>query len=262
MAYEGLVRPVGGSEFSDTGSLFRAAEATGRTVELDLACLRVVASAARRGLGGYLSMNVSPRTLETQEFTPALLEEIFEDNGLPPQRVILELTERESVEDMDRLKRNLQACQKAGMLIAADDVGSGNAGLRLLSQIRFDIVKIDLSLVQGGVLRDSSLAVLRSLADIARSWNAMVVAEGIETADQLEVVRSLGMTAAQGYLLGMPSTNLDVEAVDFDELIKQEIERSPFLARLYRPPVSEQPRARRRPGVRKSRPADSVPVGP
>jgi diguanylate cyclase (GGDEF)-like protein len=263
VAYEGLVRPVGGSEFSDTGSLFRAAEATGRTVELDLACLRVVASAARRAQSGYLSMNVSPRTLETEEFLPALLEEIFEDNGLPPQRVILELTERESVEDMDRLRRNLEACQKAGMLIAADDVGSGNAGLRLLSQIRFDIVKIDLSLVQGGVLRDSSLAVLRSLAEIARSWNAMIIAEGIETADQLDVVRSLGMTAAQGYFLGMPSTNLHVEPVDFDELIREEMERSPFLARLYGASSAEQPPAPRRPSrVRKSRPADPLALRP
>ncbi len=263
MAYEGLVRPVGGSEFPDTGSLFRAAEATGRTVELDLACLRVVASAARRGHSGYLSMNVSPRTLETEEFSPGLLEDIFEDNGLPPERVILELTERESVEDIDRLGRNLGACQKAGMLIAADDVGSGNAGLRLLSQIRFDIVKIDLSLVQGGILRDSSLAVLRSLADLARSWNAIVIAEGIETADQLEVVRSLGMTAAQGYFLGMPSTNLEVEPVDFDKLISLEMERSPFLPRMYRTSSADRPRGGRRPGrVPKSRPADPLALSP
>jgi diguanylate cyclase (GGDEF)-like protein len=245
LGFEGLVRPIGGSEFSDTGSLFRAAEATGRTVELDLACLRVVAGATRRGLNGYLSMNISPRTLETEEFSPALLLDIFAENGLAAERVILELTERETVEDIDRLRRNLEACQKAGMLIAADDVGAGNAGLRLLSQIRFDIVKIDLSLVQGGILRDSSLAVLRSLGEIAHSWKAMVIAEGIETAEQLEVVRSLGMTAAQGYLLAMPSTNLQVEPVDFDLLIKLEMERSPFLTPIQRTSSSPTRKARR-----------------
>jgi diguanylate cyclase (GGDEF)-like protein len=218
VGYEGFVRPQGGSEFRDTGSLFRAAEATGRTVELDIACLRVVAAAAR-DLTSNLSVNVSPRTLETEEFSPALLENIFTGNGISPSQVIVELTEREAVEDIDRLRRNLSRCQEAGMRIAADDVGAGNAGLRLLSQIRFDIVKIDLSLVQGGVVRDSSLAVLRSIRDLAVSWNAMVIAEGIETPEQLSVVRSLGMSAAQGYFLGMPSMNLEVEPLDLDQLL-------------------------------------------
>jgi diguanylate cyclase (GGDEF)-like protein len=218
MGYEGFVRPQGGSEFRDTGSLFRAAEATGRTVELDIACLRVVAAGAT-GLSRDLSVNISPRTLETDEFSPALLENIFTDHGISLSRVIVELTEREAIEDIDRLRRSLSRCRKAGMRIAADDVGAGNAGLRLLSQIRFDIVKIDLSLVQGGVVRDSSLAVLRSIRDLAESWNAIVIAEGIETPEQLSVVRSLEMSAAQGYFLGMPSTDLDVESLDLDQLL-------------------------------------------
>jgi diguanylate cyclase (GGDEF)-like protein len=218
IGYEGFVRPQGGTEFRDTGSLFRAAEATGRTVELDIACLKVVASAAK-GRDRYLSVNVSPRTLEAVEFSPTLLQRIFSESGIPTTRVIVELTEREAVEDIDRLRRNLAACQRAGMRIAADDVGSGNAGLRLLSEIRFDIVKIDLSLVQGGVLRESSLAVLRSIRDLAESWDAMVIAEGIETPEQLSVVRSLRMRAAQGYLLGMPSTKLDVEPLDLEQLL-------------------------------------------
>jgi diguanylate cyclase (GGDEF)-like protein len=218
LGYEGFVRPQGGTEFRDTGSLFRAAEATGRTIELDIACLKVVAAGAKRG-GGYLSVNISPRTLEAAEFSPALLQGIFSDHDIPPSRLIVELTEREAVEDIDRLRRNLTACQRAGMRIAADDVGSGNAGLRLLSEIRFDIVKIDLSLVQGGVLRESSLAVLRSIRDLAESWDAIVIAEGIETPEQLSVVRSLRMSAAQGYFLGMPSANLDVEPLDVDQLV-------------------------------------------
>ena len=73
--------------------------------------------------------------------------------------------------------------QRAGMRIAADDVGAGNAGLRLLSQFRFDIVKIDLSLVQGGAEHDTSRAVLRSLRDLAGRWGASVIAEGVETAE-------------------------------------------------------------------------------
>ena len=107
------------------------------------------------------------------------------------------------------------------MRLAADDVGAGNAGLRLLSEIHFDIVKIDLSLVQGGTMHDPSHGVLRALQDLATGWHASIVAEGVETAAQLAVVRSLGISAGQGYLLARPTTELNTSgqrAVDLAAL--------------------------------------------
>jgi EAL domain-containing protein (putative c-di-GMP-specific phosphodiesterase class I) len=168
---------------------------------------------------------LSPRTLETDEFSAAALAAIFIRHGIEPSSLVLELTEREAVEDIERLRRNLDACRSIGMRIAADDVGAGNAGLRLLSQITFDLVKVDLSLVQGGVLRESSLAVMRALRELAERSSATIVAEGIETAHQLEVVRDLGLAAGQGYLLGRPSRGLATEAVDIDGLIARDRER-------------------------------------
>ena len=137
---------------------------------------------------------------------------------------MLELTEREAIEDLDGLQRNLQACRAAGFRIAADDVGAGNAGLRLLSEVDFDLVKIDLSLVQGGVLRDSAVAVLRAIQGIADRANATVIAEGIETVEQLEVIRSVGITRGQGYLLAMPSPQVVFETVDVDELLSSHLQ--------------------------------------
>ena len=117
-------------------------------------------------------------------------------------------------QDLPRLQRNLTALQGAGFRVAIDDVGAGNAGLRLLSQFRFDIVKVDLSLVQDGTRRDSSRAVLTSLRELAGRWNAYVVAEGIETVSQLRVVRDLGLAAGQGYLLGRPMATPSLQRVD------------------------------------------------
>ena len=74
----------------------------------------------------------------------------------------------------------------------------GNAGLRLLSQLKFDIVKIDLSLVQGGAVRATSQEVVRTLKDLADRWGALVIAEGIETPEQLQFVRLLGIPGGQG----------------------------------------------------------------
>jgi diguanylate cyclase (GGDEF)-like protein len=217
--YEGLIRPMPGSGFADPGELFAAAEAVGRTVELDLACMATaIAGFASRRLPGSLTLNVSPRTLESDDFTVRGLVQMLDRHGLASNRVVLELTERAAIEDMDRLIRAVEACRAAGMRLAADDVGAGNAGLRLLSQLRFDIVKIDLSLVQGGAVRSTSQEVVRTLKDLADRWGALVIAEGVETPEQLEFVRSLGIRAGQGYLLGRPSDTPTTEPVDIARL--------------------------------------------
>jgi diguanylate cyclase (GGDEF)-like protein len=219
VGFEGLVRPGDGAPFTDASSLFSAAEAADRTVELDLACLETVAAGARLpDSDTYLSVNLSPRTLESNLFHAGELRAIFQRHGIAPDRIVLELTEREQVEDLEQLRKNVDACRRIGMRLAADDVGAGNAGLRLLSEIHFDIVKIDLSLVQGGVVQDPSHAVLRALQELAAQWHASIVAEGVETGPQLTVVRSLGINAGQGYLLGRPASRIAEAPVDLVEL--------------------------------------------
>ena len=143
---------------------------------------------------------------------------ILRHHGLQPGQIVIELTEREAIEDLSRLRNNLERVRAAGFRVAADDVGAGNAGLRLLSEIAFDIVKIDLSLVQRGLLHDSSLAVLRGLREMARRSGATVVAEGVETPEQLVALQRLGITSAQGYLLGRPSDRPVATEVDLDTI--------------------------------------------
>jgi len=219
IGYEGLVRPTRGAPFNDAGSLFEAAEAVGRTVELDLLCLEVVAGGVGElEEGAYVSVNLSPRTLESEQFHVGELKAIFHRHGIPLEQIVLELTERERVENLDQLRTNVAACLRTGMRLAADDVGAGNAGLRLLSDLSFEIVKIDLSLVQAWSEHDASHAVLRALQELAKDWRASIVAEGVETAEQLAMIRSLGITAGQGYLLGRPASTRERRGLDLDQL--------------------------------------------
>ena len=219
LAFEGLTRLPDGTPFRDPGVLFEAAEAAGRTYELDLACITSILHGARTiDRRVSLNLNLSPRTLETPEFAPGPFVARLSMAGWEPQRVIIELTEREAVRDIDRLRRVLERLRATGIRIAADDVGAGNAGLRLLSQIHFDIVKLDLALVQEGARRGSSLDVVRSIADLAARWGAMVIAEGVETPAQLRLLRSLPIAAAQGYLLGRPAAVPDQRSIDLDAL--------------------------------------------
>jgi diguanylate cyclase (GGDEF)-like protein len=220
IGYEGLIRPTEGSMIPDATTLFAAAGRADRTVELDMACLEAIAQGVGELEPGiYLSINLSPRTLESDLFHPIELTDIFARRGISPNQLVVELTEREEVQDLPNLRRNAAACRKAGIRLAADDVGSGNAGLRLLNEIHFDIVKIDLSLVQGGIHHDPSHGVLRALQELATRWSATIVAEGVETGEQLAAIRELGLTAGQGYLLGRPSPERRAERLDLENLI-------------------------------------------
>ncbi len=227
IGYEGLVRVPKESTFAHTGALFDAAEAAGRVQDLDRAALEVVlrgAVAVSENLD--LNVNVSPRSLESPEFNATVFLAILKRHNVRPGRVILELTEREAIRDPERLRTAMQAVQRAGVRIAADDVGAGNAGLRLLSQFKFDVVKIDLSLVHGA-REDQTLSVLTSLVQMADRWGAVTIAEGVETPAQLRTIRRLGISAAQGYLLGRPGPERDIAWVDIEALESREIDDAP-----------------------------------
>ena len=219
LGYEGLVRIPAESGFNGPASLFAAAEVTGHTFELDRACLETtIAGSARVPSPLLITLNISPRSFEAPEFSASSLLAILSRHGVDPSRVILELTEREQIENMARVLEALEQCRAAGIRIAADDVGAGNSGLRLLAQFKFDVVKIDLSLIQASAGREPVLTVLTSVIGLAQEWGALVVAEGVETPEQLRAIRRLGIDAAQGYLLGRPGEAPDLEWVDLDSL--------------------------------------------
>ena len=247
LGFEGLVRPDPRGPLSDVTQLFEAAASSGHTIELDVACFEAVISGAR-GLepDQVLTLNVSPSTLEVPDFDAGWLLGRLMRAGIAPSRVILEMTEREEVHDVRRLQTSFDHLRQYGVRIAADDVGANNAGLRLLSQMRFDIVKIDLSLVQLGNASEGSLSVLTSLTDLATSQESVVVAEGVETTEQLRTIRDLHIQAAQGFLLGRPIASTAVSHIDLGTLIAPPAQR-PYVAAYapapYAPAAPAQPYA-------------------
>ena len=222
LGYEGLVRLPREASFPHVGAMFDAAEVAGRVQDLDRAALDVVLRGASEIADGLsISLNVSPRTFESSEFNATVFLAILKRHGIRPERVILELTEREAVRDPERLRAAVLAVQSVGVRVAADDVGAGNAGLRLLSLFRFDVVKIDLSLVQG-TRQDQTHSILTSLVQMADRWGALTIAEGVETPAQLRAIRRLGIAAGQGYLLGRPGPDRDLSWIDLVALESRE----------------------------------------
>ncbi|MEO5986888.1 MAG: EAL domain-containing protein [Candidatus Limnocylindria bacterium] len=202
---EGLIRPLPPAPFDSPATLFAAAEAGGRLSALDLACVEtIVANAVGLPADQFLSVNLSPPTMEAPEFSHSAIQAILARHGFPPNRLVIELTEQQQIVDVDRVRARQDACRRLGIRFAADDIGAGNAGLRMLADLRFDILKVDLTLVQRSASDGRYSAVLGSVVDLAARTGAMVIAEGIEHATQLAPLTALGILHGQGYHLGRP----------------------------------------------------------
>jgi diguanylate cyclase (GGDEF)-like protein len=205
LGYEGLIRPVPPAPYADPTSLFAAAEASGHVVALDLACVEaIVAAAARMPKELFLSVNMSPRTIEAPEFSAPIMLNILARHDFPPERLIIELTEHQPIADLERVRKKFDTCRSAGIRLAADDLGAGNSGLRLLSDLRFDVVKVDLGLIQRSSTSAPSSAVVESIVAFASRTGALVIGEGVEHEEQVAQLTELGVTAAQGYLFSRP----------------------------------------------------------
>ena len=121
-----------------------------------------------------------------------------------PRTLVLEITEHERVDSMDRLAEVVQEIRSAGVSLALDDFGDGHSSLRLWSQLKPEVVKIDKYFTRNISAHGDKLRTIQALQQIATVFGSSLVAEGIETAEDLRVLRDLGIEYGQGYFLGHP----------------------------------------------------------
>jgi EAL domain-containing protein (putative c-di-GMP-specific phosphodiesterase class I) len=145
----------------------------------------------------YLSVNFSPETI----CEPRLLQLL---QAVPAGRVVVELTERSPIEDHEGARACLDDIRALGARLAIDDVGSGYAGLGHVVDLSPDLLKLDRSLVAGLDSDHTKSALVERLTSFAVDVGMEVVAEGIETAAELDTLRALGVETGQGFLLGRP----------------------------------------------------------
>jgi EAL domain-containing protein (putative c-di-GMP-specific phosphodiesterase class I) len=145
-----------------------------------------------------LAVNVSARALLASESIPALF------TNSQSRRLVLEVTEHERIRDLDRLRARLAPVRAAGVRIAVDDAGSGFAGLQHILDLAPEVLKLDRTLITGISEDPARQAMCEAMLGFCRRTNAALVAEGVETPAELATVRRLGVTRAQGYLLGRP----------------------------------------------------------
>jgi EAL domain-containing protein (putative c-di-GMP-specific phosphodiesterase class I) len=151
----------------------------------------------------YVSVNVSARQFRSPNFVGSVREALAL-SGLPSSALVLELTESAPIPHEGVAAPELAELTELGVRLAIDDFGTGYSSLSYLHELPIDILKIDRSFVEGFAVSHQRLAIVQGVISIARNLEIEVVAEGIETADQREMLAATGCDYGQGYLLAMP----------------------------------------------------------
>ena len=150
-----------------------------------------------------MAVNVSAHQLARSNFVERLRRFVL-DIGLDPGLIELEVTEGVIVEGASDAREAIDQIAALGVSIAIDDFGTGYSGLAYLKRLPIDTVKIDQSFVRDLTIDPDDLAIVTAIVAMARSLDVEVVAEGVETAEQLAVLERLGCHRAQGYFLARP----------------------------------------------------------
>ena len=193
-------------EYVSPSDFIPIAEETGLILPIGEWVLREACrTAAAWTIPHRIAVNLSPVQLVQVEL-PGLVRSILAETGLDPARLELEITETAMISDMARATLALNDLKALGVTIAMDDFGTGYSSLSTLRAFPFDKIKLDRSfMTELDEEPAQTRAIIRAVLTIGSSLNIPVLAEGVETEDQLEFLRQQGCDEAQGYLLGRPS---------------------------------------------------------
>ncbi len=207
--YESLIRGPAGSPLERPDHLFASAREEGCEIELELhCCFAAMRDFIRRNNPGRLFVNMSAAallSLRVDELGDRM--NFARRTGLLPSRIVIELTEHVRVGTDGELKSALAPLRAMGVGLALDDFGDGHSSLKQWTELKPDYVKIDKHFVKGIHESNEHLEILRVYMYVAERFQTELIAEGIEEAAELAVIRDLGIKFGQGYLIGRPAAS-------------------------------------------------------
>jgi EAL domain-containing protein (putative c-di-GMP-specific phosphodiesterase class I) len=204
--YEALARGPAGTELHSPLALFEAAERESLIFDLDCLCRRSgLRGAIGLPSGTRLFLNVRPTTIHDPSFKPDALIRTLEKTELQPSDVVFEISEQESIESFDVFREVRDEYRNLGFQFALDDTGAGYASLQAVIELEPDFIKVDRALVTGLDVDPARQALLRALQGVADSIDARIIAEGLDTLEELEMLGELGIPFGQGWLFGKPT---------------------------------------------------------
>lgn len=220
LGHEALIRGPQGSRLHAPLVLFDVAQRSGRLMELELlsrlCSLRSYAAASGER---KLFLNISSQALCDGNGAVNLIA-VLHELAIPHHRVVLELSEQHPYENIEQVCEQIIVYRQLGFEIAIDDLGAGYSGLKLWSEVNPDYVKIDRHFIHGIDRSIVKREFVKSIVTISQGLRCQVIAEGIETLDELDVVRRLGIEIGQGYLFARPEPQLRYDIDNQQKLSK------------------------------------------
>lgn len=202
--FEALVRWESAEHgFISPAEFITVAEESGLILDLGDWITRRALRDCRRWPKGYVSINLSARQFLRHNVGERILRYAREAD-VPPEKIQIELTETAIIDDVERADFNLKIMRNAGIRVALDDFGTGYSSLVYLKQFAIDCIKIDKSFVDNIRTDKQSAVIVASVTKLAASLGMDVVAEGVETADQRQILIAAGCDALQGYFFSEP----------------------------------------------------------
>jgi EAL domain-containing protein (putative c-di-GMP-specific phosphodiesterase class I) len=203
-AVECLTRGPRGTKLEQAVPLFEYVRRRGLETEMDCACVRRALRTAA-GHAPRIAINVHPSTLgDGNRFVRCLLKQTCE-SGIDPTRLIVEVGEHAPASDAVAFKAALSTLRESGVAIALDDVGFGHSNYKAMLDCQPDYLKIDRYFVHGVSNDRGKLTVVQSILDFSEYFDARVIAEGVEEAEDHETLQSLGIELFQGFLFSRPA---------------------------------------------------------
>ncbi|MBV1788952.1 EAL and GGDEF domain-containing protein [Marinobacterium sp. D7] len=205
LGHEALIRGPSGTPLHAPYRLFNAAIRHHLLHRLELLCRRrSIECFAAQTMSGKLFLNVSASLLSSSDYQHGFTIELLQALGIPQENIVIELSEQHPFDNHGLTRSAVDHYRQMGFRIAIDDLGSGYSGLKLWADLQPDYVKIDMHFVRT-IDRDSvKREFVRSICNIGRTLHCNIIAEGIETLEELHTLQEMGVRYGQGFLLGRP----------------------------------------------------------
>lgn len=209
-AFEALSRGAPGSGLQQADQLFSAAIKFNLLVELDRVCRRrALVCSGRLPRNAKIFINTLPATIRDVQFRGQQLVDFLESVHVTPDRIVIEITEKQVIDNLHLFQDAMSYYTDLGMALAVDDVGSGYSGLETIARLKPAYLKTDAALVRDVHASLVNREMLKAIVSLARGIGAKVVAEGIQTVEELNALVAMGIDYGQGYYLGRPEAALD-----------------------------------------------------
>ncbi len=209
LGYEALSRGPENTPLYSPLKLIEVAHESGKIWELEMLFRQKALERVKKlEKDKLLFINVDPDIMKSAEFRSGLTKEFLSQNDLSENAIVFEITERTSINDYESFQKILQNYRKQGYQIAIDDVGAGYSGLKTINEIRPHFIKIDMDLIRNIDKDAFKQSLIKAFVDTSVTTNIKVIAEGIETKEELKTLILLGVHAGQGFYLKQPEKTL------------------------------------------------------